>query len=65
VLSTIPGQADYTGVWRIVLATPGTAFDPSKMPYTSVDAVLAGEAARELVLTDTGIDFVGPVVGGR
>jgi hypothetical protein len=65
VLSTIPGQADYTAVWRIVLATPGTAFDASNMPYTSVAAVLAGEAADELVLTDTGIDFVGPVVGGR
>jgi hypothetical protein len=65
VLSTIPGRADHTGVWRIVLVTPGTAFDASNMPYTSVDAVLAGEAAGELVLTDMGIDFAGPVVGGR
>jgi hypothetical protein len=65
VLSTFPGHPDYTGAWRIVLATPGTAFDASKMPYTSVSAVLAGVAADELVLTDTGIDFVSPVVGGR
>jgi hypothetical protein len=64
VLSAVPGSAGYTGVWRIVLATPGVAFDVSTMPYTSVDAVLSGVAAGELVLADTGIDFVAPVVGG-
>jgi hypothetical protein len=64
VLSTVPGSPGYTGAWRIVLATPGAAFDASTMPYTSVDAVLTGVAAGELVLTDTGIDFVAPVAGG-
>jgi hypothetical protein len=64
VLSVVPGRPGYTGTWRIVLATPGATFDVSAMPYTSVDAVLIGVAAGELVLTDTGIDFVGPVVGG-
>lgn len=65
VLSAVPGSPGYTGTWRIVLATPGTAFDVANMPYTSVAAIQAGVAARELVLTNTGIDFVGPVVGGR
>lgn len=64
VLSAVPGSSGYTGTWRIVLATPGAAFDVATMPYTSVDAVLTGVAGGELVLTDTGIDFVGPVVGG-
>jgi hypothetical protein len=65
VLSAVPGSPGYAGTWRIVLATPGITFDVSNMPYTSVSAVLAGVAARELVLTDTGIDFVAPVVGGH
>jgi hypothetical protein len=65
VLSAVPGSLGYTGTWRIILATPGPEFDVATMPYTSVDAVLAGVAAGELVLTDTGIDFVSPVVGGH
>jgi hypothetical protein len=65
VLSAVPGSPGYTGTWRIVLATPGTAFDAANMPYTSVAAIQAGGGGDELVLTDTGIDFVGPVVGGR
>jgi hypothetical protein len=65
VLSAVPGSAGYTGAWRIVLALPGPAFDVSTMPYTSVSEVEAGVAAGELVLVDTGITFVAPVVGGR
>ena len=65
VLSAVPGSRGYTGAWTIVLALPGPAFDPANMPYTSVAAVEAGVAAGELVLVDTGITFVAPVVGGR
>lgn len=65
VLSAAPGSPGYTGTWQIVLATPGAAFDISSMPYTSVAEILAGVGAGELVLTDTEIDFVGPVVGGN
>ena len=64
VLSAVPGSPRYSGTWHIVLATPGATFVASAMPYTSVAAVLTGVAAGELVLTDAGIDFVGPVVGG-
>ena len=65
VLSAVPGSRGNTGTWTIVLALPGPAFDPANMPYTSVSAVEAGVAAGELVLVDTGIEFVAPVVGGR
>jgi hypothetical protein len=65
VLSAVPGLAGYTGAWTIVLALPGPAFGLSNMPYTSVSAVEAGVAAGELVLVDTRIVFVAPVVGGR
>jgi hypothetical protein len=65
VLAAVPGSAGYTGAWTIVLALPGPAFDVSNMPYTRVSAVEAGVAAGELVLVDTGITFVAPVVGGR
>jgi hypothetical protein len=65
VLSAVPGSRGYTGAWTIVLALPGPAFDLSNMPYTSVSAVEAGVAAGELVLVDTGVRFVAPVVGGR
>jgi hypothetical protein len=65
VLSAVPGSRGYTGAWTIVLALPGPAFYPANMPYTSVSAVEAGVAAGELVLVDTGIEFVAPVVGGR
>ena len=65
VLSAVPGSAGYTGAWTIVLALPGPAFEVSNMPYTSVSAVEAAVAAGELVLVDTGIVFVAPVVGGR
>lgn len=63
VLSAVPGSSGYNGAWRIVLATPGDKFDVSKIPYTSVSAVLAGVAADELVLADTGVTFLGAVVG--
>ena len=65
VLSAVPGSAGYTGAWTIVLALPGPAFDVADMPYTSVAAVDAAVAAGELVLVETGIRFVAPVVGGR
>lgn len=64
VLSAVPGSPGYTGAWTIVLAVPGPNFDVAKMPYTSVAAVDAGVAAGELVLVQTGIVFVAPVVGG-
>ena len=65
VLSAVPGSPGYTGAWTIVLAVPGANFDIAKMPYTSVAEVEAGVAAGELVLMQTGIVFVAPVVGGR
>jgi hypothetical protein len=63
VLSAIPGTAGYVPRWRLVLATPGTAFDPSRMPFTSTKAVEAAVASDQLVLTDTGIIFNAPVIG--
>jgi hypothetical protein len=65
VLAAVPGSTGYTGAWTIVLTLPGPAFDVSTMPYTSVAEVNAGVAAGELVLVETGITFVAPVVGGR
>jgi hypothetical protein len=62
VLSTIPGQPDYTGSWTLLLAVPGPSFDPSDMPFTSVAAVQAGVAAGELVLVDPGVTMIAPVV---
>lgn len=63
VLSAIPGTAGYVPRWRIILATPGAAFDPSTMPFTSTAAVEAAAASGQLVLTDTGIVFNAPVIG--
>lgn len=65
VLSVVPGSPDYTGAWTIVLAVPGPAFDASNMPYTSVAEVNAAVAASQVILVDTGITFVAPVVGGH
>ncbi|MDV3221759.1 hypothetical protein [Intrasporangium sp.] len=65
VLSAVPGTSGYTGAWTIVLALPGAAFDVANMPYTSVAEVEAGVATGELILVQTGIAFVAPVVGGR
>src|SRR5262249_37908797 len=65
VLAAVPGSAGYTGAWTIVLALPGVAFDVSNMPYTSVAEVDAAVAAGELVLVETGLTLVAPVVGGR
>jgi hypothetical protein len=63
VLSAIPGTAGYVPRWKLVLATPGTAFDPSRMPFTSMEAVEAAVASDQLVLTGTGIIFDAPVIG--
>jgi hypothetical protein len=62
VLSTIPGQAGYTGSWKLLLAVPGPSFDASDMPFTSVADVQAGVAAQELVLVDPGVTMIAPVV---
>jgi hypothetical protein len=62
VLSTIPGQPDYTGSWKLFLAVPGPSFDPSDMPFTSVADVQAGVAAGELVIVDPGVTMIAPVV---
>jgi hypothetical protein len=64
VLSAAPGDRGYTGSWTLVLAVPGPNFDPSAMPYTSVDKVEAGVAAGELVLINTGATMIAPVTGG-
>lgn len=64
VLSTVPGRTGYTGSWHLVLAVPGPNFDAADMPYTSVDDVLGGVAAGELVLVDPGVTMIAPVVGG-
>lgn len=63
VISTAPGDSDYTGAWRIIRVTRGPNFDIAKMPYTSEGEVLAGAAAGELVLTDTGASVRSLVVG--
>jgi hypothetical protein len=63
VLSAIPGTAGYAPRWRIILATPGNAFDPARMPYTSSEGVEAAVASGQLMLTDTGIVFDAPVIG--
>jgi len=64
VLSTAPGHPGYTGSWSIVFAMPGPRFEPADMPYTTVDEVLDGVAAGQLVLVDTGVRFIAPVIGG-
>src|SRR3990172_465396 len=63
VLSAVPGTAGYVPRWRIILATPGNAFDPAMMPFTSTEAVEVAVASGQLVLTDTGIVFNAPVIG--
>ena len=63
VLSAVPESAGYAPRWRIILATPGAAFNPALMPFTSVAAVEAAVAASQLELTDTGIVFNAPVIG--
>lgn len=63
VLSAIPGTPGYAPRWRIILATPGDAFNPAIMPLTSTGAVEAAVASGQLVLTDTGIVFNAPVIG--
>jgi hypothetical protein len=62
VLSAVPGSADYTGAWTLILVSPGPNFDITDMPYTSVAAVQAGVAAGKLTLADPGIQLLAPVV---
>jgi hypothetical protein len=65
VLSTAPGDPNYTGAWHVIRVTPGPNFDVAKMPYTSENEVLLGAAAGELVLADTGASVRASVVRGR
>lgn len=62
VLTTVPGQAGYSGSWMLQLAVPGPNFDPSDMPFTSVAQVQAGVAAGQLVIVDPGVTMIAPVV---
>jgi hypothetical protein len=64
VTSTAPGDPDYTGAWRVMRVLPGPNFDIANMPYTSEAEVLAGAAAGELVLADTGASIRASVVRG-
>lgn len=63
VLSSVPESAGYVPRWRIILATPGIAFDQALMPFTSIAEVGAAVAANQLELTDTEIIFIAPVIG--
>jgi hypothetical protein len=65
VITAAPGDPGYTGAWTVVRVTPGPNFDAADMPYISEAEVLAGVAAGELVLTDTGFSFRAPLVAGR
>jgi hypothetical protein len=64
VLSVVPGDPGYTGSWTIVFAVPGPNFDPDSMPYISVSQVLAGVASGQLVLVNSGVQMIAPVIGG-
>lgn len=63
VLSAVPGTAGYVPRWQIILAVPGSAFDPAIMPLTTVAAVEAAVQAGQLELLNTGIVFDAPVIG--
>jgi hypothetical protein len=65
VITTAPGDPGYTGAWTVVRVDPGANFDIGNMPYTTEAGVLAGVAAGELVLTETGFSFRAPVVSAR
>jgi hypothetical protein len=65
VITTAPGDRGYTGAWTVVRVTPGPNFDIGNMPYTSEAEVLAGVAAGELFLTQTGFSFRAPVTSAR
>ena len=65
VITAAPGDPGYTGAWTVVRVDPGPNFDIANMPYTSEAEVLAGVAAGELVLTETGFSFRAPVVSAR
>jgi hypothetical protein len=62
VIATAPGDPGYSGAWTVVRVTPGPNFDESDMPYKTETQVLAGVAAGELVLAETGFTFRAPVV---
>ena len=62
VISTAPGDPNYTGAWHVIRVTPGPNFNIAKMPYTSENQVLLGAAAGELVLADTRVSVRASVV---
>ena len=62
VLSTAPGDPNYTGAWHVIRVTVGPNFDIAKMPYTSENELLLGVAAGELRLADTGASVRASVV---
>ena len=64
VISTAPGNPNYSGAWHVIRVTPGPNFDIAKMPYTSETEVLDGAAAGELVLADTQASVRASVVFG-
>jgi hypothetical protein len=65
VITAAPGDPGYTGAWTVVRADPGPNFNIGKMPYTTEAEVLAGVAAGELILTNTGFSFRAPVASAR
>ena len=65
VLSTAPGDPNYTAAWHVIRVTLGPNFNIAKMPYTSENDVLLGAAAGELVLADTGASVRASVVTGN
>lgn len=62
VLSAVPGTPGYSGAWALIIVSPGPNFDTADMPYTSVAAIQAGVAAGKLVLADSGLQLLAPVV---
>ena len=63
VLSTAPGHPGYSGSWTLVPTVPGPNFDPADMPFTSEAAVQAGVDSGKLLLVQTGVEILAPVVG--
>jgi hypothetical protein len=63
VLSAIPGAPGYVPRWHLINAVPGPNFSINIMPLTSEEAVLAAAAAGQIVLIQTGVVVMGPVLG--
>ncbi len=52
ILSAIPGSPGYSSVWDLMEVWPGPSFDPSIMPITSEQALLAAATAGQVVILD-------------